>query len=167
MSRRNDFSDEQLFRVKLDEYPEKYIDHLIEQYKLYVQSHEKISERREGSNKFFLGLNAAIVGGIVALVNASKDQGGILIIVSLSAIAICTFWYQSIQSYDSLNTGKFKVIHAIEKRLPLALYESEWIALGRGHDPSLYRPISHLERSVPIAFGLIYVSVIFWKILLP
>lgn len=88
-----------------------------------------------------------------------------MVCTAVAAIAICVFWYRSIRSYDNLNTGKFKVIHAIEKRLPLALYETEWIALGEGNDETLYKPISHLERSIPIVFGLLYLVLMLAKLL--
>jgi len=166
VANRYSFSDEQLFRIKPEEYNEKYIDHLIDQYKLYVQSHEKISEGREGSNRFFLTLNSAVVGGIVALINSSAEKSAIVIIIASSALAICLFWRQALKSYSDLNTGKFKVIHAIERRLPLALYESEWRVLGRGKDPELYKPISHLEAMIPWAFIVLYASILIWKFLL-
>jgi hypothetical protein len=164
MASRNKFSDEQLFRTKPDEYADRYVEHLLEQYKLYVVSHEKISERREGSNKFFLALHTAIVAGIVALWRGGGSSDFLLVAMTGAAIAICIYWYRSLRAYDNLNAGKFKVIHAIERRLPLALYESEWIALGRGADPELYEPVSHLERLVPWTFGLLYAVLAFVKL---
>lgn len=158
------FTDEELFRTNPDEYSDKYVEHLLEQYKIYVQSHEKISERREGANKFFLALNSAVVAGISALWGTSSTNQFIMSCTGAAAISICVYWYRAIRSYDNLNTGKFKVIHAIERRLPLALYEAEWIALGRGNDPELYVPVSHLERVIPIAFGVLYLIIIVAKL---
>lgn len=159
MATHNTFPDDQLFRTKPEQYSDAYIEHLLEQYKLYVQSHEKISERREGSNKFFLALNSAVVAAIAFLWETTVSNDFLVFCISLAAVAICVFWYRSIRSYDNLNTGKFKVIHAIEKRLPLALYETEWRVLGEGKDPDLYKPISHLERSIPVAFGCLYILI--------
>jgi len=61
-----------------------------------------------------------------------------------------------VRSYKGLNSGKFKVIHAIEKRLPLALYDTEWEALERGGNKRIYWPFSHIELLVPWIFIVIY-----------
>ena len=64
-------------------------------------------------------------------------------------------------SYKNLNTAKFLVIHKIEKRLPISPYDAEWEAMGRGKNPELYRPISHIELGVPYVFmGLHFVVVL-------
>ena len=136
----------------------RYPEHLIEQYKLYIQSHEKISERRQGANQFFVTLNTAVVGAVAFLLKMEAPKTALILLVSLGALAICVFWFLAIRAYDQLNTGKFKVIHALERRLPLSLYEAEWIALGEGKDPSLYTPISHLERYVPVIFAVMYLA---------
>ena len=60
---------ESLYRDKLPapEYGEKYQEHLLEQYKLYVQMADKISERRQSANTFFLTINTVLIAflGIV------------------------------------------------------------------------------------------------------
>ena len=39
-----------------EEYGDKYPDHLLEQYKLYVEMTDRVSQRRERSNPFFMTL---------------------------------------------------------------------------------------------------------------
>ena len=39
-----------------EEYGDKYSDHLPEQYKLYVEMTDRVSQRRERSNQFFITL---------------------------------------------------------------------------------------------------------------
>jgi len=62
-----------------------------------------------------------------------------------------------VYSYRQLNTGKFKVIIALEQMLPTALYEAEWVALGEGKDRKLYLPLTHIENWVPACFGMLYI----------
>ena len=69
---------------------------------------------------------------------------------------MCYLWYRIIVSYKGLNGGKFKVIHAIEARLPLALYDTEWEMLGRGEKKEIYWPFTHIEMIVPWIFITIY-----------
>ena len=55
-----------------------------------------------------------------------------------------------------MNSGKFKVVHEIEKELPLSPYDAEWEALGRGNDPKLYLPFTRIEIWVPGIFGALH-----------
>ena len=66
--------------------------------------------------------------------------------------------YFLIKSYKQLNTGKFAVIHEIEKHLPLALYKYEWQVLGEGKDKTKYYPFSHVELWIPRIFGILYLA---------
>ena len=67
-------------------------------------------------------------------------------------------WYRLIVSYRQLNSGKFKVIHAIESQLPLRPYDAEWTAVGRGENPKLYRPFTAIETWVPWVFLVLYLG---------
>jgi len=53
--------EKKLFVSTNEKYGDKYIEHLLEQYKIYINSAEKISDRRQKSNEFFLTLNSALV----------------------------------------------------------------------------------------------------------
>lgn len=147
-----------LFVLANDKYGDKYIEHLLEQYKIYINSAEKISDRRQKTNEFFLTLNSALVAllGFIVTKTSGNEFDLLLILSSLAGVTMCYLWYRMILSYKGLNSGKFKVIHAIEKRLPLALYDTEWEALGRGEVKSTYWPFTHIELWVPWIFISIY-----------
>ncbi len=155
-----------LFVSASDKYGDKYIEHLLEQYKIYIASAEKISDRRQKANEFFLGLNTALVAllGFMATKISQGEITSILIFASIAGMTMCYLWYRIILSYKGLNGGKFKVIHAIEARLPLALYDTEWEMLGRGEDRKTYWPFTHIELWVPWIFICIY-SILFLSIL--
>ena len=153
---------EKLFVSDIEKYGDRYIEHLLDQYKLYVNATEKISDRRQKTNEFFLGLNTALVAllGFVSTKTNETELFGILVLSSIAGVTVCYLWYRIIRSYKGLNDAKFKVVHAIESRLPLALYDTEWEMLGRGEDKNLYWPFSHIELKVPIIFMGIYVVLI-------
>lgn len=158
-----------LFISESAKYGDKYIEHLLDQYKIYINATEKISDRRQKTNEFFLGLNTALVA-LLGFIATKTNQHEISLMLGVSAIAgitICYLWYRIIASYKGLNSAKFKVIHAIELRLPLALYDTEWEMLGRGEDKKVYWPFSHIELHVPKVFIAIYaimlISVIPWS----
>ena len=154
---KNEEIQKMLFVSTSEKYGDRYIEHLLEQYKIYVNSAEKISDRRQKTNEFFLTLDAAFVT-ILGFFSKSQTEisNSILFIACLAGITICYLWYRIILSYKGLNTGKFKVIHYIEKRLPLALYDTEWEILGRGEKKETYWPFTHIELCVPWIFIGIY-----------
>lgn len=136
---------------------EKLQAHLLEQYKLYVEMADRISARRHSANSYFLAINTGLVG-LIGYVT-TKDTSDYLWLMAGAGIALSYLWYRLIRSYRDLNSGKFKVIHFIEKRLPLSPYDAEWEAIGRGEDPKLYKPFTHIETGVPWVFMLLHAVV--------
>jgi hypothetical protein len=59
-------------------------------------------------------------------------------------------WYRLVRSYKDLNSAKFKVIHEIEKSLPISPYDAEWEAvgsIGRINTPS-HLPIYNKKQAI-------------------
>lgn len=144
-----------------NEYGENYQNHLLEQYKLYVEMADRISQRRAMSNTYFVTINSLILTIFSAI--ASLDTFEIsrkwILVVAATGILISITWWWIIRSYRLLNSGKFKVIHEIEKLLPISPYDAEWTAVGRGKDCSKYLPLTHIEQWVPILFIIVYVGI--------
>ena len=148
-------ADKKLICQTRETYGETYSTDLFAQYKLYVESAEKISERRVSSNNFLLTVNAFLVtlNGFQA---ATWNQGYWGVLIPLAGILVSLTWFRIITSYSSLNAVKFEVIHEIEGYLPAALYGYEWQRAEHGRGKA-YNPMSHLERWVPIIFIILYV----------
>ena len=143
-----------------DNHPDRYIDHYLEQYRIYLHIFNCTSEHRLKFNEFFLGVNTAIMGILGYLESKGTENGPIIFtMVPLVGIAICYCWYKIINSYKQLNRAKFSVIHAVEKKLPLSLFETEWEILGRGQDPKKYQPLSITEKYIPIIFTVLYLII--------
>ena len=141
------------------DYPihEKWHTHLLDQYKMYVEMADRISQRRTTANNYFLSVNAAILGFIGYL--TTKESPDFLWLLAVAGIALCFLWFSIIISYKNLNTAKWLVVHEIEKRLPMSPYDAEWDAVERGKNPRLYRPMSHIESVVPWVFIILHVVV--------
>jgi uncharacterized membrane protein YuzA (DUF378 family) len=147
---------------------------LYEQYELYVELMDKVSERRNQANTQFLTANTGLVGlYVVALalladlniLNNSFTLRLLTAVVGVCGILICLFWFALINSYRNLNTGKFAVIHELEQRLPARLYEAEWIGMRKGKSLTSYIPLTHIEIGIPIVFAVIYlvVGLVLWN----
>src|SRR5215217_8956247 len=103
--RRIDF-DNFLYRVSAKDYGGQYQNHLLEQYKLYVQMADKISERRQSANSFFLTVNTALIAflGLVASPDVGGDTGLVaspplpwVLVVSAAGVVLCYSWYRLVR----------------------------------------------------------------------
>ncbi len=130
--------------------------HLIEQYKVYVEMADRISQRRGLTNTFFLTFNTAIVVALAGFYQHVPIKISIAVYLAASVMAIT--WAILLRSYRNINTAKFLVIGHLEERLPAQLfYAAEWKALGEGKDYKKYVPLSLIETIVPVVFFGIYV----------
>jgi hypothetical protein len=143
-----------LIRSTEDEYGASYKEHCLEIYKTYLEMADRISGRRQSANSFFLTINTALIGlvGYVQMNGGGQSTQNFYWLVSVAGIVLCYLWYRIVKSYKDLNSGKFKVIHEIEKQLPLSPYDAEWTAVGRGEDPKLYLPFTRIEMIIPWIF---------------
>lgn len=138
---------------------DKWHSHLLEQYKLYVEMADRISQRRTSANSYFLSVNSAILAFAGYL--TSKNSTDYLWLLSIAGVILCTLWYKIVTSYRDLNTAKWEVVQQIEERLPISPYAAEWEAVERGKNPKLYHPLSHIERIVPWIFAGLQLCVFF------
>lgn len=129
---------------------------LLEQYKLYVEMADRISSRRQSANSFFLSVNTAIIALISYINFVDKNASGFYWLISIAGMIICFMWYRLVRSYKDLNTAKFKVIHEMEAKLPVAPYDLEWAKVGEGKNPNLYLPFTHIEIYIPWVFLIIH-----------
>jgi len=158
---------ESLLNATENAYGQNYREHLLVQYQLYVENMEKISDRRQNANNYFITINTVLISfmGVLLQTKMLENIAWIKSLISLVGIIICVIFWFLLRSYKQLNTGKFKVIHEIERKLPLALYDYEWKILGEGKNKKLYFPFSHIEMIIPWVFGIIYIvlGVLFFK----
>jgi len=140
----------------------------LEQYKLFVQMADNLSQRRQAANTFFLSISTALVGLIGIGSVAASDPGPpvLPILLSFAGLASTFAWFRFIQSYRKLSAAKFAVIHEMEHALPFRPYHAEWQALGRGEESRTYMPFTKIEAAVPwvflATFAAILLTSIFW-----
>jgi Flp pilus assembly protein TadB len=111
--------------MEREKYGANFQEHLLEQYKLYVEMADRISARRAQSNRFYISLLSALLALLSILINRtlwSSIQNAIFLAVAILGLALCFLWYVNINSYRQLNSGKFKVIQELEQHLPFNCY---------------------------------------------
>ena len=135
-------------------YGESFQAHLLEQYKLYVESSQKVTDRRITTGNYLLTVNSFLL--TVFGVAASQHLGGFwLAIVPVAGLLVSFTWYSLVVFYRNLGASKYKVVHQLESFLPVAPFRYEW---RTAHDEKAKRHtgVTHLERVVPLAFAAIY-----------
>lgn len=130
---------------------------VLEIYKMLVEMADRVSQRRQSANSFYLTVNTAIIGGAAYL---SQSQFGHVdtLAVSTAGVAICFLWVRAVVSYKSLNAAKFEVITALEDRLPISPYKDEWSILDVDGAGQKHKPFHKTEMLVPIVFGLVHAA---------
>lgn len=132
----------------------EYDKRLFEQYKMYVDLTDRISQRRSSANSFFLTANAALL----TIASWFKDYfGDYIYLVSAIGVILSMFWFFCIRSYGQLNSGRFTIIHQIESKLPLNLFSFEWQLLMKGKSKRTYWPLARVERIVALLFIALYI----------
>ena len=148
---------------------------LFEQYKMMVGTSEELVKRRQVMNTFFLTLNLGILSAIGIVVKRLfniSDIGDIIFLISLSVIGgVSAYsWRRMIISFGQLNSGKFKVINALEKYLSVSIFNAEWVALGRGRNKKKYSSFTSVEKNVPNvllgAYTFVFIGVVFYRVYL-
>jgi hypothetical protein len=137
-----------------------YRSTVLEQYKIYVEMADRVSARRAAANAFFLTLNTAIGTALGILWQHPPDTSRWQIVIPwLALLGQCLAWFWILRSYRQLNSAKYAVVGALEKRLPASPYWSaEWAALGKGRDSAQYWPLSHVESLIPAFYAGTYTA---------
>ncbi|MEM7510153.1 MAG: hypothetical protein AAF388_04410 [Bacteroidota bacterium] len=136
-----------------------YQTHLLEQYTIYVKMADRISNRRNIANGFFLSLHTSLLTilGVFLKEDLISTSLGVLVVLFLVFSFLCLIWWWLIRSYKNLNTAKYKVIGFMEERLPASPYNrAEWVALGEGKSLKKYLPLTLIEQWVPVVFLFFY-----------
>lgn len=133
---------------------------LLEQYKTFVESADKISDRRINVNTFFITLNSALI----TVMTIFFSNTSLLILLTSLGIIFSTLWFLNLKNYKQLNNCKFHIIQKIESYLPINLYKMEWKLLTSKKSRKKYLPVSKLEIILPFIFIIAYILIIIYLI---
>ena len=127
-------------------------DAYLKQYEIAVNATQQVSSWRQNANNFYLTANTILfsLDSYLVLVNISG-----WFIISLLGVIISVLWLQTITYYRNLNSVKFKAIHKMEKRLPIALYTDEWEDMKAKQNLTT----TSIEKWVPILFLVAYLLI--------
>jgi hypothetical protein len=132
-------------------------DHLLEQYKVFVETEESLVSRRQEENRFFLSVNALVLTVLSFLLQqgvTDRASWAGIFVLGIAGLTLCFAWHTIIASYRTLNQAKFDVIGSFEAALPARMFGAEWEAA----QALSYQPFTKIERIVPLIFGLLHLG---------
>ena len=131
---------------------------LLEQYKIMIDTSEKLMERRQS----MVSLYITICTALIAFIGASFAFGNLMITAAITlltgviTIILCYNWRTSLGSYELNNEGKFEVINQIEKHLPADMFECEY----KYNKMKGIRSYSAREKVLPVIFMFVGLAMI-------
>ena len=163
--------DEQhLFKKKKHEYDGNYVSDLLDQYKMYVNLTDRINERIQQSQSFFLSINTFAVGALgyttleYGINGEHPDITIMLLVASVLATVFSVTWSISIVLHRKHRRRRFKVINLIEERLPLALFYTETKLLESEGGLKLHFIHTRLETIAHILLVVVYLTLVFYLV---
>jgi hypothetical protein len=105
----------------------KYQDHLLEQYKLFVDKTHGYWKQFLSANEFFLKINTLVLSVFAWLVTAKVQIPiPLLLILVVLALLLVAHWFLAIRSLRQLNGVRHEIIQEWENYLPAQPYKCEY-----------------------------------------
>jgi hypothetical protein len=152
----------------------------FDEFKLYYESTEKVTDRRLSANTWNYSICIAIIVAIAGIVKWSTGNTFFYIgltavlILCLMAILFCSLWLGQIADFKYLNNAKFKVLNEMAPRIEFDIehpnqitsfcpFEKEWqkleeakAAVEIGQRKIVALKSSNIEYYIPRAFRVLF-----------
>lgn len=133
----------------------------LELYKLHAELADRVSQRREGANRLYVGLLTGVFVFVAAIVRFSVGEIPAWIVGAsgVLGVALSASWFVVIRSYRQLNSGKFAALDELEEKLPYPFFRREWEILEKGENTKKYWKLTVVETALPCIFGALFAAV--------
>jgi hypothetical protein len=157
----------------------------FEEFKLYYDSTEKVTDRRLDTNRWNYSICIAMLFAIAVLTRWSLTTTVLLWvgfaavgILSAMAVLFCALWVGQIKDFKKLNNAKFYVLNAMAQNVEFdpenpgmvvsyCPFEKEWAKLGElnalddnGKTNIVALKSSNIEYFIPKAFGVLFACIL-------
>ena len=139
---------------------------LLDQYKMYVEMHDRISARRNQVNSFFISL----LSGLLAIFSIASNQGHILnspmvgLVVGFLGSILCILWIFFFWFFCCFVVCFFLVILEMEEFLPFYCYNKESFLREQDLTGKTYLRPTSIEQYVSAIFGIVYLVLMFYSL---
>lgn len=150
---------------------------LIEEYRMLVESTDRLVQRRRETTQVFFGVNAALSAVIAFLVKDLALPGSRLSLVTIPLFVMgmvaSQLWRRTIEQYATLIDWRYQQIRRMERRAFVGsyrLFNREWEAIYAPRPKGAFG-FSGLESAVPVVFlalhalGVGFALAVWWRLL--
>lgn len=159
--------------------------HSFDEFKLYYDSTEKVTDRRLDTNRWNYSICIAILVAIATITNWTLTSPVLFwvgiaadVLLSLMAILFCALWIGQIRDFKNLNNAKFTVLNEMAPKVEFDTanpgtvtsfcpFDKEWKKLTElnalqevGHSNILALKSSNIEYFIPKAFAALFVAIL-------
>lgn len=127
---------------------------LLEIYKLHSDLSDRVSQRRDGANRFYAGLLTFV--GVSIGAAYKMDNVSLLLVAEIAGLCVSILWFVVIKSYRDLNTGKFKALQELESEFRYCFFQREWEILDMNKKKKRYLQLTRVEMGLPIALFILF-----------
>lgn len=120
-------------------------------YKLFVESADKISDKRITQNNIYITLQLAIL----SFISLKKIDDLYLYIFCIIGIIIAILWFITIDNYSKRNKIKYSLINEYESRNNINWFLEEEKRL------MVLTNLTFIEKIIPILFLVVFVIIAF------
>jgi len=156
----------------------------FEEFKLFYESTEKVTDRRLSANRWNYSICTAIVVAIAGLFNWGLTTPAFLIVAVVAGVLLsgmaalfCSLWIGQIRDFKELNNAKFTVLNHMashvtfgdtegDPRVSYCPFQREWEALQEAKavqevatQKIIALKASNMEYLVPKAFRVLFIGV--------
>ena len=139
----------------------------FEEFKLFSDHVQRLSERRQAASQTYLTVNTAVFGVLAFLVKDAGFRGWGLVGVSAPLFAVgvlaCVIWHKIIVQFKTIIGWHYEQLRAMENDIAgsMQVYTKEWERFFQPRDGREHFGFSRLEVWLPrllIALYLIYAA---------
>jgi hypothetical protein len=157
----------------------------FDEFKLYYDSTEKVTDRRLETNRWNYSICIAMLVAIATITNWSLSNPSLVwvgltadTLLGIMAILFCALWIGQIRDFKNLNNAKFAVLNEMAPKVDFDIehpgtvvsfcpFDKEWKRLSElqalqdvGRSNIVALKSSNVEYFIPKAFGLLFVSIL-------
>ena len=165
--------------------PETGKKYAFEEFELFYESTEKVTDRRLSTNTWNYSICIAIIVAVASFINWGLSKPAFLIVTIISvillcgmAVLFCSLWIGQIRDFKALNNAKFDVLNSMaphvafgdsdsDPRVSARPFEREWTALQKSQATQqlsdqkiIALKSSNTEYLIPKAFRILFVGII-------
>ena len=132
-------------------------DYLLDTYRWYIDSAERIGNRRASVNSFLLGVNAALAA-YFSIVGPSITENPVPnIVIPITGILLCLGWYLALANFRQLTAAKTHVIRRLEESLPATVFAEERKMVEQS--AQALGPLTRIGNAMPGLFMVLYIGI--------